>query len=709
MKFSKTFFLAPLMLVTACKSKPVENTVNKTSDDPYVWLEEVEGAKALQFAQEENKKTLEHFKKDPLFKNLEADVRKIYFAKDRLPFVRIMNGELYNFWQDEKHLRGLYRKTTIASYKSANPQWETILDLDALAKKENENWVWKGSVELPPKNERALIYLSRGGKDASVVREFNLKTKEFVKDGFYLPEAKSNVSWVDENTLYVGTDFGPGSMTDSGYARIIKKWKRGTPLSSAELIGEAEKTDMSAFGWVQITPEKNYAFYSRRISFYEGEDWYQDPSGKKILMPMPKDADMNGVFKDHVLYLLRSDLGKFKKGSLVALPFSKISEGLKAQQSLQLIFEPTNKKFLQRVQLTKNHLLLSTLDNVLGKIVKVSLQNDKWISEDVPLGANGLAYISSTEDESDTYLASYMDFLTPSSIYVGDASDKKNHLTLLKKSPERFNAKDLKVERFEVASKDGTLIPYFMISKKNMKLNGTNPTLLYGYGGFESPIQPNYLNIPGKTWLERGGVYVAANLRGGGEFGPAWHQSVLKENRYKVYEDNIAIAEDLIKRGVTSPEHLGIQGRSNGGLLTGATFVLRPDLFNAALVEVPLLDMLRYHKLLAGASWMDEYGNPEDPKMREAILKYSPYQRVQKDQKYPEVFFMTSTKDDRVHPGHARKMVARMREQGHPVFYYENMEGGHAGNANLEQSVLWSSLEYTYLWEKLGTKKQSNQ
>lgn len=693
MKFPKWCFLMPLLL-GACKSKPVV--------DQYLWLEEVEGEKALKFAKDENAKSLTHFRNQPLFKDLEKDIRKITLAKDRVPGVQLLNGELFNFWQDEKHVRGLWRKTTIESYKSGHPHWEVILDLDALAKKENENWVWKGASELPPRYEKALLHLSRGGKDATVIREFNLKTKEFVKEGFYLSEAKNTASWIDENTIFVGTDFGPDSMTDSGYPRVIKRWKRGTPLASATLVNEAKKEDMSAYSWVQFAPEGNHTFHSRRISFYESENWYVNEAGHKTLIGMPKDAEFNGVFQGQLLYVLRSDLKGFKAGSLVGLPLDKISMGEAAQDHLKIIFAPSEKRFLQYVTRTKNHLLLSVTDNVLGKILKgTKLPQGQWELREIPLGQGGVSYVTSVEEETDSFLAHYSDFLTPASQYLGDSSAADEKLQLLKKSPERFDADNMSVERYEARSADGTMIPYFVVAKKDLQKNGPQPTLLYGYGGFEIPMQPFYLGVIGKVWLERGGVYVLSNLRGGGEFGPEWHKSVIQENRYKVYEDNVAIAEDLIRRGITAPQHLGIQGRSNGGLLTGATFVKRPDLFNAVLVQVPLLDMLRYHKLLAGASWMAEYGNPDDEKMREAILKYSPYQKVAAQEKYPEVFFMTSTKDDRVHPGHARKMVAKMRDQGHKIFYYENLEGGHAGNANLEQSILWNTLEYTYLWEKL--------
>jgi prolyl oligopeptidase len=692
------------MSVVACKSTPeAEKTVvPMESQDPYLWLEEVESPKALDFAKAENKRSLDHFKSNPLFNSIESDIRKIFLAKDRVPAVGLKNGELLNYWQDDKNVRGVWRKTTLQSYKTATPKWEVILDIDALAKSEKENWVWKGATTLPPKHERALLYLSRGGKDASVIREFDLKTKKFVTDGFNLPEAKSRVSWIDEDTIFVGTDFGPGTLTNSGYPRLSKLWKRGTPLASAELKLTAGVTDMSASSFADINPEKTYRIHNISHTFYGGENWLEDEKGTLILLPMPQDAEFRGIFKGHALYSLRSVLKSFKAGSVVALPLDKITNGIKAQDSLQLVFAPTQKKFVSEIWMTKNYLLLQGIDNVLGCIEKVTFTApNTWKIESVPLGQNGMADITSAEDESDTYLAQYVDFLTPTSTFAGNASDAENKFDLLKQGPVRFDSKDIKVQRFEATSKDGTKIPYFVVAKGSLQQDGKNPTLLYGYGGFEIPMQPNYLSFIGKVWLERGGVYVLSNLRGGGEFGPDWHKSVLKENRYKVYEDNVAIAEDLIARKITSPEHLGISGRSNGGLLTGATFTLRPDLFNAVIVGVPLLDMLRYHKLLAGASWIAEYGNPEDPKMREAILKYSPYQKLSPSVKYPEVFIMTSTKDDRVHPGHARKMVAKMKEQGHPVYYYENIEGGHAGNANLEQAILWNTLEYVYLWEKL--------
>lgn len=688
-------------------AKPVQENskMGDSLSDSYLWLEEVEGAKAVQFVSAESRKTLERIKNHPRFSELESKAREVILAKDRVPAVELVGGMLYNFWQDSVHVRGLFRRTTIESFQAQEPKWETVLDLDALALKEKENWVWQGSSELPPKFERTLIHLSRGGKDASVVREFDLGAKEFVKNGFFVPEAKNSVSWKDENAVFVGTDYGPGSMTDSGYARMIKEWKRGTSLSEATLVFEAQSGDMSAYSMTFYDQDRKYVVHSRRIDFYSAEFTYQDLSGRSIQLPMPPDAELAGVFRENFLFHLRSDLGSFVKGSLVALPISKLQYRTESelQANLELVFAPTLKKHLQWISVTKNHLLMTVLDNVTSKLVKVTFQGPgRWLLQNIQLGGEGVTSLASVEFGSDRYLAYYEDFLTPRATYLLSAGDEKNHRTKLKVAPSRFDSRHLKISRFEAISQDGTKIPYFLVGREDLKLDGKNPTLLYGYGGFEVTLEPSYRGLMGRLWLEQGGVYVLANLRGGGEFGPSWHQAVLKENRYKVYEDFVAIAEDLIARKVTSPKHLGIQGGSNGGLLTGATVMKRPDLFNAVLCEVPLLDMLRYHKLLAGASWMAEYGDPDDPKMRGHILKYSPYQIVSATEKYPEIFFMTNTKDDRVHPGHARKMFAKMKDLGHLVLYYENTEGGHAGNANLEQAILWNSLEYTYLWMKLG-------
>lgn len=673
-------------------------------EDNYLWLEEVEGSKALDFVRAENEKTLAHFKAHPDFKKIEPEVRKITFAKDRIPMLNIENGELYNFWQDEKHVRGLWRKTSVASYKTGKPQWDVIIDLDKLAQQENENWVWRGADFLRPEGDRVLLSLSRGGKDASVIREFDLKTRQFVKDGFNVPESKGYGEWMDRDTIYVGTDFGPGSMTESGYPRIVKRWKRGTPLAEAVEILAVKSTDMSVYVGVDRNAQGTHTIFIRKINFYEQEIFYLEKDGTLTPSPFPSTTEISGLVGDEVFFQFKKDFGSFKTGTVVALKLKDFGKGPAALKNLEVVFEPTEKRFLEWGMSSKNTLFFTGIDNVVAKVFKFDRNAaGKWQTTEISLGASGMTSVQSVDKRSDQMILIYTDFLTPTSMYLVDGAAKTIQPQLLDTAPKQFQADDLRVERYEAQSADGTMIPYFVVSKKNMKKDGTNPTLLYGYGGFEYALPPSYLGATGKVWLERGGVYVLANLRGGGEFGPNWHQSVLKENRYKVYQDFIAIAEKLIADKITSPAHLGIKGGSNGGLLVGATAMLRPDLFNAVLCQVPLLDMLRYHKLLAGASWMAEYGDPDNFEMREHILKYSPYQKVTKDGKYPEIFFMTSTKDDRVHPGHARKMFAKMKDMGHKVYYYENIEGGHGGVANLEQGILWKSLEFTYLWERLAT------
>lgn len=692
--------IAATAFAISCSSQKVSTP---TSSDAYLWLEDIESPKSLEFAKAENEKTLSVLQSDPNYKSIEADIRKLAYAKDRIPWAYPMRGYFYNFWRDEKNARGLWRRTTLSEYRKNNPKWEVIIDLDELSKKENDNWVWHGAQCLPPRYERCLISLSRGGKDASVVREFDLKEKSFVKSGFELPEAKSTVTWIDQDSVYVATNYGPDSITNAGYPRTVKLLNRGQKLSDSPVLFEIDPSEQSASAYVEHTPTAKYHFFNQRISFFQTKIWFFE-NGVKTLIPMPLESDFYGVFKGYVLFILKKELKTqaqtFKAGSLVALPLDKMSDS--TLEGLELVFSSTDKVFLESLATTKNHILLNIIDNIQGKVVKVNFKKpNNWELENINLGKNGVASIMSTEIDNDNFSVTYSDFVTPTSMYIGNTNASPLKLTKIKTSPEKFDSKNITSEQKFVKSKDGTLIPYFIVYNKNMKYNGKNPTLLYAYGGFEVSEQPYYLGGIGKSWLERGGVYVIANIRGGGEFGPAWHTAAVKENRQIVFDDFIAVATDLIKNKVTTPAHLGIMGGSNGGLLVGGTFIQRPDLFNAVVCEVPLLDMLRYHKLLAGASWMDEYGNPDDSKMREVILKYSPYQNLKFDVRYPEVFFYTSTKDDRVHPAHSRKMVAKMREQGHPLFYYENIEGGHGGAANIEQGILRGALEFTYLWRKL--------
>jgi prolyl oligopeptidase len=691
--------LLALSLLPACASsarKPAQSEPPMT-DDPYLWLEEIESTRALDFARARNALSEKELMGDRRFKNIEKKVRKILLARDRIPMPHLNDGWVYNFWQDEKHVRGIWRRTRLESYSRKEPDWQILLDVDAVAKEEKENWVYKGTACLPPAYERCLVWLSRGGKDASVVRELDVESRKWVDGGFRLPEAKSRVAWMDRDTLLVGTDFGDGSLTKSGYPRIVKAWKRGTPLAEAKTVFEGSRDDVSVQGGTVFRPEGRISYVLRAVSFFEAEVRLVGADLSLRPVPFPLDAEFQGAFQGLLLAQLRKDwkIGDrtIRAGSLVSLP-----AGATGPEGAEVVFEPTERSSLLGVSDARGYLYLVVLDNVTAKAFRATRDaSGGWKTERMEIPENGMASLVSTNAEDDHLMVQFEGFLRPPTILYTDGNAKT--FRPLKSIPARFNPRGLTVEQHEATSKDGTKVPYFVVRRADAR--GPAPTLLYGYGGFEVPQTPHYAGALGKAWLETGGAYALANIRGGGEFGPRWHQAALKENRQRAFDDFIAVGEDLVARGITSPRRLGIMGGSNGGLLVGATFVQRPDLFRAVVCQVPLLDMLRYHRLLAGASWMAEYGDPDDPAMRAVILRYSPYQNLKPGVEYPRVFVNTSTQDDRVHPGHARKLVARLEELGRPVLYWENIEGGHGGAANIEQRIRKSSLEYTYLFRQL--------
>ena len=693
-----------LMCVFSVKAQPVNSAII----DPNLWLEEVQGDKALAWVRERNAVSTALLQAQPVFADNRAKVLGVLNNRDQIPGVTRRGDYLYNFWRDAKNPRGLWRRTYLEEYRKVLPKWDVLLDLDALGKAENENWVWGGSDCLAPDYNRCLISVSRGGADAKVTREFDIAKREFVEDGFNLPEAKSQLDWVDINTVYVGTDFGPGSMTHSGYARIIKRWKRGTPISEAKLMYEGKESDVAAFATVDKTPNFERTVFGRSADFYNTEiNFLTD--GKLVKIDKPSDASLSWQ-REWAFLLLKSDFKvaerTYKSGSLLAIKFNALMRG---DRSFEVLFEPTATRSLSRSgpTTTRDFLLLNILDNVSGRIEELQYLGGKWQRREVKAPFHGALEAVGMHDpfvEDDPlanhYSMSYLDFLTPASMYLDKAGSDEREL--LKRNPTFFDGTGMRAEQRFARSKDGTQVPYFVVYPKGVKTDGTNPTVLYGYGGFQISMTPFYSGGWGTTWLQRGGVFVVANIRGGGEFGPTWHQSAIKQNKQKSYDDFAAVAEDLIKAGITKPQHLGIMGGSNGGLLVGAVMVQRPELFGAVVCSVPLLDMQRYHKLLAGNSWMAEYGNPDKADEWAYISQYSPYQNVQKGVKYPKVLFATSTRDDRVHPGHARKMAARMLEQGHDVLYFENIEGGHGGASNNEQRANLVALENTFLWVSLG-------
>lgn len=667
--------------------------------DPYIWLEELRTQKSMDWVQRQNEASKKQLEAATGFEALRKRLLGILDSPEKIPYVAKHGRYYYNFWTDKNNVHGLWRRTTLAEYKKAEPKWEVVLDLDKLSAAEKENWVWHGATILEPDYDRCLISLSAGGSDASVVREFDLNNCQFIKDGFNLPAAKSSVSWIDRDTIYVGTDFGPHSLTASGYPRIVKEWKRGTPIVSAKTIFEGKKEDISVAGYSYIDHGRKYELLHRGLSFYKNE--LQIRQGDKwLLIDKPEDADASVTF-GMLMLRLRSDwpVGDktYKAGSLLG---EDLDDYLAGKRDFTLFFEPGERKSYGMCSSTKNHILIEERENVSSRLYIWTKENGAWKRSAPAAPEHSMLSIWGIDaEENDDYFMTIETLISPTTLYFGTAGTTAREK--LKSLPQYFNAEGLKVEQREAVSRDGSKIPYFQVSNANLKLDGTNPTLLYGYGGFEVSLTPSYRALAGSAWVERGGVYVLANIRGGGEFGPTWHEQARKEKRQNAYDDFIAVAEDLTKRKVTSRKHLGIQGGSNGGLLMGVMLTQRPDLFGAVVCGSPLLDMHRYHKLLAGKSWVDEYGDPDISEQWQYIGRYSPYQHIVKEADYPEILFTTSTRDDRVHPGHARKMAARMKEFGHKVQYYENTEGGHSAAANNKEIAYNNALTYTFLWERL--------
>ena len=697
-----TLWIFPVNTMAQAPSNP--GRAEPAAEDPYEWLEEVLGDKALEWVKARNAIVQNRMEGEPSFEKLRSDLLEILDSNARIPFVSKRGEYYYNFWRDKTNERGLWRRTTLEEYRKAEPKWEVVLDLDALGKTENENWVWKGASLLRPDYQRALITLSRGGADANITREFDLKTRSFVVDGFELPESKGSVSWIDIDHLFVSTDFGDASMTDSGYPRMAKLWKRGTPIEQAKLVYEGKQEDMSVGAVHDDSPGFERNFVTRNIAFYNDELFLVKDSGELVKIDAPNTASKS-VFKQYLLLELREawtiDSKTYPAGSLLVSDFDRF---LRGERAFEVLFEPSTNTALSSVTTTKDHVVINVLEDVKNRLYVLTPSTTEsptaWRREPL-VGAPAFGTVNVTavdSDESNDYFMTSTDYLTPTTLSIGTVGKAPEEL---KRLPHFFDSVGMQISQHFATSSDGTKVPYFMVAKKDLNLDGKNPTLLYGYGGFEISLQPNYSATVGRAWLTQGGVYVVANIRGGGEYGPRWHQAALKENRLRAYEDFAAVAKDLVARGVTSKQRLGIQGGSNGGLLVGNMITLYPELFEAGVCQVPLLDMKRYNKLLAGASWMAEYGNPDYPDQWAYIRKFSPYQNVQPSVAYPKVLFTTSTRDDRVHPGHARKMMAKMESQGHAVWYYENIEGGHGGAANNKQSAFMQALAYTFLKQEL--------
>ncbi|MFC8923934.1 prolyl oligopeptidase family protein [Cellulosimicrobium sp. NPDC057127] len=707
-----------------------------TSDtDPYLWLEEVEGDEALAWVRARNAEVAATLETHDGFAATEAAVREVLDSDAKIPEVSRIGDHLYNFWRDARHERGLWRRTTLESYRTAEPAWETVLDLDALGAAEGQSWVWHGARVLRPTPEelaagepwrRALVELSPGGSDADVTREFDLVEKRFVDPadgGFHRDEAKGSLGWVDADTVYVFTDFGPGTLTPSGYPRVVKRWRRGTPLADAVTVFEGTDADMYISAWRTHTPGFERDFVHRSKAFYSDELYLAEnpgtPEQRLTKIDVPDSAEV-GVRREWMLVELREDwtVGDaagttYRAGSLLAARFDDFLAG---DRGFTVLFEPTPRTSLAGATWTRHHLVVNVLDDVKNRLHVLtppsgaSASDAPWVRGEIPglpeLGTIGVSAVDPVESD-DLWLVT-TDYLTPTTlslVELGAQPGEASAPEALKANPAFFDASGMTTAQHFAVSDDGTRVPYFVVGRSDLVSGtgtGTAPTLLYGYGGFEVSLTPGYSGALGRAWLSQGGVYVVANIRGGGEYGPAWHQAALKADRHRAYEDFAAVARDLVARGITTHEHLGMEGRSNGGLLAGNMLTQYPELFAAVIVGVPLLDMKRYTKLLAGASWAAEYGDPDDPDQWEFLRTFSPYHLFDADRDYPPVLFTTSTKDDRVHPGHARKLAALMLQAGKDVTYYENIEGGHGGAANNAQAAHMAAVHWRFLAERLA-------
>ena len=664
------------------------------TDDPYLWLEEVSGSEALDWVRARNEPTLAELC-DAQFERMRIEALEVLDTDARIPYVRRRGEYLYDFWRDATSPRGLWRRTTLDSYRTDSPDWEVLIDVDELGRGDGQKWVWAGASVIEPEHTLALINLSPGGSDAVVVREFDMLTREFVADGFELPEAKSEVGWDDPDTVLVGTDFGPDSLTESGYPRILKRWRRRTPLTDAATIFEGSRTDVSAGGSTDRTPGFERTFVGRSIDFWNRQR-YQLRGSELISIDVPTDASSLSIHREWLLIDLRTDwsvgANTYRAGSLLAANYDEFIAGTR---ELQVIFEPDEHTCLHQYAWTRDRLVLVTLADVASRVEIVS--PGTWRREPIsgiPPATNTV--IVAADDTGDEFFLDSSGFDTPSRLLRGTDAGP---LEQIKSAPAFFDAETLDVRQYFATSEDGTSIPYFVVRSRDA--SGPGPTLLGGYGGFETSLTPGYSGVLGRLWLARGGTYAMANIRGGGEYGPGWHTQAMREGRHKVAEDFATVADDLVNRGITTVEQLGAQGGSNGGLLMGIMLTQYPEKFGALVCDVPLLDMKRYHLLLAGASWVAEYGDPDNPDDWAFISEYSPYQNISTGHNYPPVLMTTSTRDDRVHPGHARKMTAALEAAGQRAWYYENIEGGHAGAADNEQIAFKSALGYSFLWRML--------
>ncbi|MEO0612443.1 MAG: prolyl oligopeptidase family serine peptidase, partial [Pseudomonadota bacterium] len=711
---------APKTATDTAQNNEANVTAPADKEDPFLWLEDVEGERALTWVRAQNDRTLAELKNDPRFAPMEAAALNILNDDNRIAAPSIVGERVRNFWQDETHVRGIWREASLQSYVDGEPDWKTLLDLDKLAKDEDENWVWEGADCLAPDYDRCLLTLSRGGSDAAVTREFILSSGTFVEDGFNLPEMKAGAAWLGEDMVIVGGDIADDGLTASGYPKKTRVWTRGQQVEDAPVLFTGDESDVGVWPGSVARANKYFSFITRSLTFYDREYYVVSQDGSKIVqVPVPPKTTLAGYLHGTMVMTLQEDWTPadqpgetFKSGDIVGVSIIGVDGAAgtpTAKLYVKTIFSPTPQQSVQAVRTAQQGIFVQLLDNIVGSVKRFDYglaptadENQlevKWTQSDVALPGQGDVSLGSVDDQGSDFFLYFDSPTEPSTLYYVNTARER---VRVKQSPSFFDAEGVTMRQFEATSADGTKVPYFVIGREAIMEKGNAPIVQYGYGGFEIPITPGYAALTGKLWYENDGLYVIANIRGGGEFGPRWHQAALKENRQRAYDDFFAVSEDLIAKGLTSPEKLGALGGSNGGLLMGVAMTQRPDLYNALGIGVPLLDMLRYHTLLAGASWVGEYGNPDIPAERAYIEKYSPYQNLKADGDYPRVYFFTSTKDDRVHPGHARKMAAKMEQFDQPFLYFENIEGGHGAAANLKQVATRQALQYVYFLRQLA-------
>lgn len=694
MRFFLTVAAVSLSL-TACVS------MTDASDDPNIWLEDVHGEKALAWVNAENDKTLKRLTGDRRYAEYRREALKIFTARDRIPMPAFRAGGIDNLWQDATHPHGVWRATTLASYRTGAPRWTTVLDFDALSRLEKRNWFFKGASCLPREERLCLVRLSDGGGDAVEVREFDARARQFVKGGFQLGRAKQSVEFVDADTILVSRALNDSETTESGYPAVVRELKRGQKIEDARIVFRAERKDTMVSTTVLRKEDGSVAarLAERRVGFFDVELYLIDgPAPVKV--GLPTFASLRGFVNGRMIFTVQDKWKSFAQGALVAIDLEGLRKAPDRPELVaELVMQPASSQTIDSVEVTRDTVVVQMLDNVKGAVEVYRRGEKGWSGQRLSLPENSSLTVRAAQESGSLLFITSDSFLEPTRLWSVDVARGKPQLVA--SLPPKFKASGHSVAQHWATSKDGTKIPYFLVMPKRAKADGSTPTLLFGYGGFQLSKPPVYLPEMGKLWLERGGAYVIANIRGGGEFGPAWHQSALRENRQRAFDDFAAVGEDLIARKVTSPRRLGIYGRSNGGVLTTVSMTQRPDLFNAVVVESPLIDMLRYHKLSAGASWVAEYGNPDVAGDRAFISAYSGYQKLKAGVTYPEPYVTTNTEDDRVHPGHARKFAARLSQLGAPYLYFENTFGGHSNDADPALNAERWARHYVYLSQKL--------